>query len=228
MINLSQVSSLEEYLRLTGAIPAINPLWCCEPPEPYAHSLDNVNGYWTCFVCGLIKEQILDDQYHQEGMYNATQGVNPGFNYAVYRPYKPLNHFREHLRRFLGSRPTQMNLDLLHVNVLRRDAYYVIKKQLKKLKMRHEYKNIWSILYLLGGKTPKMENDVFHECSRLFFEFSSKYEEFKGIRKSIPNHDMLLSAIFEKIGYDSYYKLPIIQSRKIRENIYYIIKQCLG
>ena len=229
MINLAHVSSLKEYLCLTGQQePAKNPLWCCDPPEPYAHSLDILDGFWTCFVCGKIKEQVLDDQYHQEGMFTGTTGSNPGFNYTVYRPYKPLNHFREHLRRFMGSRSTQMNVSLIRIDVSRRDAFVLIKKQLKALKLRCEYKNIWSILYRLGGKPPNISNHLFHECNRLFFEFSSKYEQYKGIRKSIPNHDMLLAAIFEKLGYKTYYELPLIQSKKIRDNIYYIIKECLG
>ena len=83
-------------------------------------------------------------------------------------------------------------------------------------------------MYKLGGRLPTISNYMFHECSRLFYEFASNYSKVQGVRKSIPNHDMLLSAILTKAGYQGYYDMPIIQSRKIRDNIYYIIKECLG
>ena len=227
MINLALITSLEEYEKVVGYVDLTISNQCCPVPG-YETSLVMHDGHYVCDVCGSVKEKYLDDQYHQEGMYTATTGSNPGFTYNIFRYYKPLNHFREHLRRFLGSRPTQMDLTLLSIDVANPKAYFIIKKQLKQLKMQKEYKNIWSILYKLGGKKPEMDNKMFHAVIHYFGRFIVKYPEVKGCRKSVPSHDMLLSAIFEKLRYVPPYLLPIVQSRKIRENILIIIKECLG
>jgi hypothetical protein len=227
MINLSLIASREEYEQVVGYTDLTISNQCCPVPG-YETSLVLRDGHFTCDICGKVKEKYLDDQYHQEGMYTATTGFNPGFSYGIFRYYKPLNHFREHLRRFLGSRPTQMDLSLLHIDIHNPKAFFLIKKQLKQLKMRKEYKNIWSILYKLGGKIPSMDNELFHKVIHYFGRFIVKYPEVKGVRKSVPSHDMLLSAIFEKLGFKPYYLLPIVQSRKIRDNIHNIIKECLG
>lgn len=227
MINLSLISSREEYERVTGYVDLQISTQCCPVPG-YETSLVMHDGHYTCDVCGSVKEKYLDDTYNQQGMFTATTGLNPGFSYNLLRYYKPLNHFREHLRRFLGSRSTQMDLSLLVIDVSNHNAFYLIKKQLKQLKLRKEYKNIWSILYKLGGKKPEMDNKMFYAVIHYFGRFIVKYPHVKGNRKSVPSHDMLLTAIFEKVGFEPFYLLPTVQSKKIRENINDIIKECLG
>lgn len=229
-MQLATISSYEEYLKVTqtSAESLRVSTQCCPVEEYYESSFIVSEGYQVCSVCGKVGERILDDEPGPEGMFTATTGINPGYNFSVYRAYKPMNHFREHLRRYMGSRSTSMNLELLKINIKNRRAYFYIKKQLKKLKMRREYKNIWSILYKLGGEMPAIDNILFHRILNCFGEFMSKYPLHQGERKSVPSHDMLLSAILQKLGYKPYYYLPLIQSRSIRDNVFYIIKKCLG
>jgi hypothetical protein len=179
------------------------------------------DGFYTCCICGLVKDQVLDDSI----TYTET---NAGIYLTKTRFYKPINHFREHLRRFCGFRTTNLNCNLLQVDLHDRNAYDVIQKYLRKYKIRSEYKNVWSILYKLGGTPPVLSSKQHLQIMQYYMYFLQKFPEVKQNRKSVPNHDMVLAAILKKIGYDSFYHLPQIKSKKIKENILFILKTCLG
>jgi len=108
------------------------------------------------------------------------------------------------------------------------DAYELVRERLKKLKIKNENKNIWSIIYALGGKFPELDNQMFQDIIHHFMKFKSNYHLYQGIRKSVVSHDMILTGIFEMLGYKPYYKFPVIKNEKNKNNILLIVRKCLG
>lgn len=227
-INLRDCSSKEEYLRLACIQEEPVSTQCCAVPQNVLSSLVVREGYLVCDICGLVKERYLNNEYIPETIFTSSTGLNPGFHYQVKRFYKPLNHFREHLRRYMGSRHSSMDLALLTFDPKDRDAFHTIKSQLKQLKLVQEYKNIWSIIYALGGKKPDLSNEQFHTILRYFYKFIHNFTKLKTQRKSVPSHEMILHQIFLLIDYEPFYHLPIVQSISIRAEIEIILTQCLG
>lgn len=200
---------------------------CCTPDSShYTHYLNE--GFWTCYDCGKVKHQLLEE-YEYTGVFTKNSGVNPGFNYTAFRFYKPINHFREHLRRFMGSRNCTLDLKLFEdLDVQNRQIYYHVRDRLKQLKIKNQNKNIWSIIYALGGKFPMLDSQTFQQIIGLFMKFTSNYSKYQGRRKSVVSHDMILTEIFKKVGYETYYQLPVIKNERNKNNILLIIKECLG
>lgn len=202
--------------------------WECCTPESNHYTHELFEGYWTCIDCGKVKHRLLDE-YEYSGVFSKHSGVNPGHNYVAFRFYKPINHFREHLRRFMGSRRCPIDISLFQdLNIQDEKSYYHVRDRLKLLKIKNQNKNIWSIIYALGGKFPILDSYTFQKIIAMFMKFNSNYSKYQGQRKSVVSHDMILTAIFKKVGYKSYYELPVIKNEKNKNNILLIIKECLG
>ena len=223
---------------------------------------DFKNGCYVCSGCGLVKDQYVystveDSQYPKNG---ECLGGQSSYLYEKRRYYKPLTHFLEHLRRYLGARftpiPEELIEDLkkLNLNAQSQDAFQLIKKGLKTLKnnkytveiYKHYtgtsytkvstkivksislYKEIFTILYMLGGIKP-IFNDI-QEIKQLYKDFCFFYLKRKKAfnRKNIPSNYMLLDLFLRELGHAPYYNLPYLKNESLKNeilDIFQLLKQ---
>lgn len=199
---------------------------CCE--NDFVEDNCNV----ICKSCGKIVETFFDDMAPNFNDPFELLGLNNGYVYIAKRFYKPINHFRDHLKRYIGGVTHNVPPNLFQemrvkVDVLRKDAYTQIHKILKKNKLHGEYKHIWSIIIDLGGFKNDLTNQEFHTCLNLFRCFLEAFQKIeKGVRKSLPSHYMMLKCILDLMEIPIYYDIPVLKNRTLRNNIECILKKC--
>jgi len=226
-----------------------NVIECCGPIE-----LVPKEGHYVCWNCGLVKDNyfiVQEEEPHRSG--GKPFGSQSSYTYKKYRPYKPLTHFREHFRRYTGQRFQTIPTELLHdlrpkVNPRAKDAYWQVKTQLKKLKgkkyvvkvwnkemRRYDakkytpqkfYKDIFCIIYDLGGYQPKVDNvnEIFQAYQNLQYQFLQLKRKHETSRSNMPSHFMLLDILLRKHGHSPYYEIPYLKDKESREKVIQIFK----
>lgn len=235
----------QEMLEAEGIIPkTIKPneyipnkyvISCCGPVE-----LNPKEGMYVCWSCGLVKHMgyIVNEEEPVHCDAQTPYGSGSTYVYKKYRPYKPLTHFREHLRRYLGQRFLYIPETLLDdlrgkFDPLDRDAYMKVKKLMKQLgnkkyeieswdkEMRRKvtkhykaqkfYKDIFTIIYNLGGIQPKFHlvNSILESYMKLQYEF----EHHKSGRHNMPSHFMILDILLKEHGHSPYYYIPHLKDQ---------------
>lgn len=226
-------------------------LTCCDDVI-----LNEKEGCWTCWGCGLVKESRYVT-YEPDKQYSDNPR-NVGYTVTKYRPYKALTHFREHVRRYIGCRFTDIpdklidHLKEFHINTKDHDCYWIVKGHLKTLKKRGTmypvrffdkkyrqmitkeykatkfYKEIFSIIYRLGGVKPKLQKvnipDLYEDYRTLNNIFESEKKQGIIQRKNMPNHFMFLKLLLENSGYNAYYNIPVLKDEKLCNQIFDIFK----
>lgn len=243
---------LEEY-GIALEKPAEEPvsLWldnkCCGPIY-----LNSREGEEYCSGCGKVVERYVYDPVENEYPQFGEPVGSVGHGYMVkYRPYKPLTHFRDHLRRYCGQKFVEIPEELLdrvrntEPDVMDKNAYFRIEKELKKIRneeftlsvynkemRRHEtrkvygrnyYKHIFEIIYKLGGRQPRVGNvrDIISAYERMVYRFSQRKVFTE--RHSMPSHFMVLDILLRKYGHTPYYVLPKLKDVKSREKVQNIL-----
>ncbi len=245
----------EELLYKAGIIPEpeskiIKPekyiLECCGPIE-----LVRKEGTYVCWTCGKVlgMNYIVNEEeprYCREG---EILGASSRYTYKKYRPYKPLTHFREHLRRYLGQRFLAIPDELLNdlrgkFNPMDRNAYVKVKSQmkqlggkkytvevwdkemrrteLKKYKVQKFYKDIFTIIYSLGGIQPRFNqtNEIFNSYMKLQYEFAQARNQGRlNNRHNMPSHFMILDILLRKHGHVPYYEIPHLKDHASWQNV---------
>lgn len=161
------VSSPEPYPKEE---PEPQPLRTCCGQQLWEY----IGGELACPQCGKVHEQeyMMTTEYWSEF---EPCGSKYHMVYVRKRYYKPLTHFKEHLRRYMGARFTELPDHLwttlkndATLDCTLPDAYTQVKDRLKRLKMSKYYKEIFMLIYSLGGQPPKISNQQYLLCIRSF------------------------------------------------------------
>jgi hypothetical protein len=226
-------------------IPQPYIITCCGPIE-----LNEVEGHYSCIECGLIKDgyYIVNEEEPQRYTAGMPVGSRSSYTYSKYRPYKPLTHFREHLRRYAGQRFVTFPKDLINdlktvIDPLDRKAFSKVKHYLKKFsgkrytvkyydkemrvwrekqcKPTKFYKDIFSIIYELGGLQPNVKNinEMFAMYSAVCFQFKHLKGQGATNRRNMPSHYMLLDLLLKEYGNEPYYEIPYLKDEELRNSV---------
>ena len=212
--------------------PIPNPVCKACKSEPLTLWQD---GYLTCHECGLVnKDERQYDHTCVPGYYKieSSKACN-GTHFEKKRSYKPITHFKEHMRRYMGARftpiPDKLLQDLVDMKVdhLSPNAFFEVKKALKKLKYNDYYKEIFHIIYKLGGQAPVIPDEVFHECvnayQALMLAFERKKKEWK--RHSMPSNYVVLDMLLRHFGHVPYYNIPMLKDDDLQLKVQSMIQE---
>lgn len=231
---IQKVTELQSFTRYPTQYDNY-PFKCC-----YYQSIvtDKYNECYYCNECGLcMKEKVI--VYQQPTYSNNISsfyfqkplGSTNTITFYRKRFYKPLTHFKEHLRRYMGSRFTNIPHDLISklkdVDVENVNAYFLIKAKMKSLGLNKYYKEIFMIIYQLGGVRPYIDNVLYEQCvadfQKLMFHFIKGRNEWK--RHSMPSMYMVLDILLRKNGHTPYYTIPCLKDDQLRERVYKIYNE---
>ena len=205
---------------------------------------DRVNGCYTCTNCGLV---VCDKLYDSQEEHPSKPHLRQTY-VTMYRPYKSLTHFREHYRRYAGHRwtdiPDKLLLDLkpLVGDPMNRDAYTKVKKSLQQLRQNrypvrfydkkykiHKtklyppqkfYKDIFLIIYKLGGVQPNLNNihsdRIYNQYKIIEYTFRQLPEK---TRRNMPSHFYILQELLKLNGHEPYYIIPQLKAFKLRSRV---------
>lgn len=244
---------LQEHMNITINLPKVplkqqpNILKCCGPIE-----LNEKEGNYACIKCGLVKDMYYIVNEEEPCKYNHGEpvGMHTSYSYNKYREYKPLTHFREHLRRYAGQRfavfPAELIKDVKdYVDPLSPDAFHQVKHQLKQLgqkkynvkvydkqmrrwdmkqyKPQKFYKDIFSLIYELGGIQPNLHtidlNAMFSMYKAICYQFRQMKIKNSVSRKNMPSHYMLLDLMLRQYGHTPYYNIPELKDKDLRNSV---------
>jgi hypothetical protein len=187
---------------------------CCSTPE-ITHGPRGENAF--CMSCGLcVRYRFLELDYVR---------LKTGVYFTKKRYYAPITHFKEHLRRYMGARFTEIPQSVVDgtacVDVKDPNAYYLMKNRLKQLKVPKLYKEIFTLIYMHGGFKPQIQNNVYEQCVEEFKIIMQKFlgtrEEYR--RHSMPSNYMLLDILLKQNGHDPYYTFPYLKNDKCRDRV---------
>lgn len=227
-----------------------NKLTCCGPVTP-----NPANGEYSCLDCGLVKDPyfIVQEEEPHYPAYNSHWGTNSAYSYSKPRFYNPLTHFREHVRRYVGARftniPPQLLDDLraLNLPILSPNAFVIVKAALKSLAARlyttsvydhhtkftkiiHQranqfYKDIFNIIYLLGGIQPSFTqfDEIYQKYRELVYYFERSKLSLN--RHNMPTNYMLLDILLQELGHTPYYNLPYLKNTELKNRVLAIFNQ---
>lgn len=196
---------------------------------------DVLNGMYVCCGCG----KIIDDKmfiYYQpyqarntfSNQHQRPVGSEGHVTFVRKRFYQPLTHFKEHLRRYMGARFTEIPDDVV-AEVARclpniahdPDAHGKVKAILKRQGRTKLYKEIFTIIYMAGGKAPHLDTSVYLACiedfKKLMYHFVRCRDQWK--RYSMPSMYMLLDLLLHANGHRPFYNFPHLKNLKLREQV---------
>jgi hypothetical protein len=191
------------------------------------------DGAYVCWQCGRVVDASVYVFYNPYTKPGAPVGGENTITIIKKRGYKSLTHFKEHLRRYMGARfgeyPSEM-LDKLRgkVDVGRDDCYRKVQKLLKDNGYRKMYKEIFTIIYALGGKKPSVDNQVFDKCVRDFLWMQSRFKEMREnnmtVRKNMPSMYVVMDLLLKRHGHKPFYKIPYLKDDLLQANVMSIFK----
>lgn len=195
--------------------------------------LQRDEGYY-CVRCGKVStEKVLacPPLYNKGG----PLGSESTMVWTRKRFYKPITHFREHLRRYMGARFTELNkvrsrtygsfkqiVSSLEFDPHSCKAYYLVKSLLKEKRLSFLYKEIFCIIYIKGGKNPSVGHELFEKCvldfKALAYHFTRKRHLWK--RHSMPSMYMIMEYLLRENGHTPFYEMPSLKddilSRRVK------------
>lgn len=203
----------------------------CPPATP---TVETYEGYTVCEACGLVlkTDRIERDppQYKSRRLYR-HEGASAwlGGDEDSYMPrkrfYKPLTHFRQHLRSYLYARnvdlPAAMMAHLRRtVDVDDRDAYALVKRELKALGMQRYYKDVFTIIYALGGRKPQVSPEQVESMCNYFKRWYYNFNLLNRFGKhNTPSIHMLMDIILREFAHEPYYYIPSLKSERLRARV---------
>ncbi len=184
-----------------------------------------------CYECGrCLRDRVIiycpdyATTSHNSGFTNSGNSNYTSITFTRKRFYKPLTHFKEHLRRYMGARfteiPTAVFQDL-KIDAKDPEAYFVIKSHLKKNKNTLFYKEIFKILYILGGDVPKVSYETYMACIQDFKNIMYQFNHFKALwkRHSMPSMYMIMDILLRKNGHQPYYTIPYLKDKNLSQRV---------
>ena len=219
---------------------AKNQLHKCDAPTI------ELGGYVVCEGCGLVLEVDMIEKdpparrYHRLYRHEGTSvwlGSDEDSYIPMKRFYKPLTHFRQHLRAYLFARSIPIPDDVIvhmkeRVDIMGKDAYIRVKAELKSIKHQELYRDIFTIIYRLGGVKPTISPEQIDSMCNYFKRWYFHYNRMNRFGKhNCPSVHMLLDIILKEFGHTPYYFIPSLKSAKLRQRvreIYDQVKWCLS
>jgi hypothetical protein len=189
----------------------------------------NKDGMFVCWECGkVIEEQMFVFEENPEyGGDGKPLGSKSQYGPVPKRRiYKRLTHFKEHIRRYVGARFTAIPEDLItklktfNIDLEDKNCYTVIKTALKKLKYPKLYKEIFTIIYLLGGKRPKIEPlipKLYEQYKAFDFYYEQIREELN--RKNGISFYMVLDMMLKELDHSPFYNLPYLKDPELQDKV---------
>lgn len=204
-------------------------------------TFDEHAGNFGCERCGTITMGRVTDGH---GIYQNeyVKDANPQKG----RHYRSRIHFYTHLRRYLGDTRGAVPEECVrmvreNIDVNSREAYEDTRKLFKKNKQGSNYRHIFRILYMLGGKKPELCSETiqkvrqdFVALENYFYDNSdgdayfNKYGALvkrrkslgKFCRKSMPSLTMLLVILLNKNGHDIFYRIEYLKDEYLRKKVF--------
>lgn len=223
-----------DYVETNPSHPNLNQIpekvvyTCCGKQE-WEIGHVNKESMLACWQCGKILEEkhtyiLEEDEYPDDG--------KPLGSKSQYGPlpkrriYKRITHFKEHIRRYVGARFTPVPADImaklrtLNLNVNDKNCYQYVKEALRALKRPKLYKEIFTIIYELGGKAPKID----HLITRLYsmyksFDYYYDYLRARLKRKNGISYYMILDLMLKDLGAPAYYTLPYLKDEELQQKV---------
>lgn len=191
-------------------------------------------GYLVCEMCGFVLQIDMIEKnpptrrnhrlYRHEGT-SAWLGADEDSYIAVKRFYKPLTHFRQHLRAYLYARSIAIPDDVIshiqcHVDIMAKDAYHLVKTELKKINHQALYRDIFTIIYRLGGHKPDISPEQIDCMCNYFKRWYYHFNKLNRFGKhNCPSVHMLMDIILREFGHTPYYYIPTLKSAKLRHRV---------
>lgn len=107
-----------------------------------------------------------------------------------------------------------------------RNAYMAIRQQLRKRKMPWQYRNIFGIIYKLGGLYPKhsaVDGDkiivALIVIENFFHQRQKGQREGAFKKRSLGSSKMLLSSVLKMTGNEPFYRLPELKNKQANEKV---------
>lgn len=200
----------------------------CEAP-----TIETREGYEVCEACGLVlKVDMIErepPQYRTRRQYRHEGSAWLGGDEDSYMPrkrfYKPLTHFRQHLRSYLFARNVDLPAKIMRrlrtrVNVDERDAYCQVKAELKRMGAQRYYKDVFTIVYALGGRKPQVSPEQVDSMCNYFRRWYYNFNRLERFGKhNTPSIYMLMEIILREFGHEPYYYIPSLKSEKLRARV---------
>lgn len=109
----------------------------------------------------------------------------------------------------------------IHFDVNDRNAYAVVREQLRKLKMPWMYKNIYALIYEKGGKKvvhgPRDRDEIIIALIVIqnYYEDIQREDRPAGVykKRSLGSAKMLLSAVLKMLDKEPFYHLPGLKNK---------------
>lgn len=202
---------------------------------------DVLNGQYVCCRCGKVVDNKMFVYYQPFQARNAFSnqhqrpvGSEGHVTFIRKRFYQPLTHFKEHLRRYMGARFTEIPESLIDkvresLGGLEKDpdAHDKVKTILKRYGYTKLYKEIFTIIYMAGGTAPQLDTAVYLACiedfKKLMYHFVRCRDQWQ--RYSMPSMYMLLDLLLQANGHVPFYKFPHLKNVKLRERVQHIYEE---
>lgn len=132
----------------------------------------------------------------------------------------------------MGSSMTQFPERILaelkqEVDVQHVDAYFTMKVALKKRKMQRYYKDIYCLIYKLGGMKPVLTDVQYRNCLNMYEQWMRIFNLTKHTmgRHSMPSLFVVLAVLLQKNGHEPYYRLPLLKDSRLLQNVFGILER---
>lgn len=223
---LKEVGIIQDFGVTADTTPQPNILTCCGPV-----ALDAENGCFLCWRCGKVLDPyhyVYDTPYTKA---NEPFGSRNTHTIVKKRFYKPLTHFKEHLRRYLGARFTAYPVGLLDdlradptIHVQHPACYFQVQRALRKRHHPKLYKEIFQIIHMLGGHKPLVTPQQYQRCiaqftqlQYRFFQLRHTRDSFK--RKNMPSMYVVMDFLLKQNGHVRFYDLPHLKDPILQERV---------
>lgn len=223
-------------------VPETNYPTCCTADR---NDIIIRDGAHICYQCGNTVDFNVYVFYEPYSKPSQPLGGGSSHFFERKRSYKSLTHFKEHLRRYMGSRFTdakkngkgksiaEIAAELRgRIDVDDSNCYREMQRLLKQLKYRDMYKEIFVLIYELGGRRPYIDNKIFDKCVTDFMWLQSRFQRLKyvtgTVRKNMPSMYVLLDLLLKRHGHTPYYKFPYLKDDLLQQKVMELFEELDG
>lgn len=162
---------------------------------------------YVCIECGLVQGQNL--------IFNPFDSYSTSSRYMYSRHV----HFKKWLARFTLIKSFLKIPQLEKIRLLLKPGFDAdnVKDVLKKLKLQKYYKNIVTIMYMLGETPPALTPEICQMFINKFKVFEFKFNELECDRKNLLSYSLLLDQFSQELNIDLTRFLHRVRNKKCRK-----------
>lgn len=222
---LNEIGIAQPLSETPSKIPLPNIPTCCTGDTNDIIILDGAHVCWQCGNTVDFSVYVFYNPYTAAGK---PVGHSNTITIERKRGYKSLTHFKEHLRRYMGARFGEYPKDMIEkmrgsVAVDDPNCYRDVQSLLKRNGHRKMYKEIFTIIYALGGTKPGIDNKVFDACVTDFMWLQARFTQMKKMsstgRKNMPSMYVLLDLLLKRNGHQPFYTIPYLKDENLQSNV---------